>query len=82
MAADTHGRTSRLELADQSLREWDAFVLDSSPEGVVLDRSAAGLAMGLRRGVVDSCAGIGDPRAGVPRRGGDHDLGPVRSSGT
>ncbi len=40
MGADTHGRTSRLELADQSLREWDATVLDSSPEGVVLDRSA------------------------------------------
>lgn len=40
MGADTHGRTSRLELADQTLREWDATVLDSSPEGVVLDRSA------------------------------------------
>src|ERR671924_491823 len=40
MAGDTHGRTSRLELDDQSLREWDATVLDSTPEGVVLDRSA------------------------------------------
>ncbi len=40
MATDTHGRTARLELADQSLREWDATVLDSSPEGIVLDRSA------------------------------------------
>ncbi len=40
MAGDTYGRTGRLELADQSLREWDATVLDSSPEGVVLDRSA------------------------------------------
>lgn len=40
MGADTHGRTARLELADQTLREWDATVLDSSPEGVVLDRSA------------------------------------------
>jgi misacylated tRNA(Ala) deacylase len=37
---DTHGRTHRLELSDQSLREWDATVLDSSPEGIVLDRSA------------------------------------------
>jgi misacylated tRNA(Ala) deacylase len=37
---DTHGRTHRLELADQSLREWAAIVLDSSPEGIVLDRSA------------------------------------------
>jgi misacylated tRNA(Ala) deacylase len=40
MATDTHGRTSRLELADQTLREWDAVVLDASPEGIVLDRSA------------------------------------------
>ncbi|HWH29332.1 MAG TPA: alanyl-tRNA editing protein [Mycobacteriales bacterium] len=41
MGAHTHGRTSRLELADQDLREWSATVLDSSPEtGIVLDRSA------------------------------------------
>jgi misacylated tRNA(Ala) deacylase len=43
MAAETHptaGRTTRLELDDQSLREWDATVLDSSPDGIVLDRSA------------------------------------------
>ena len=43
MAADTHGtagRTTRLELDDQSLREWDATVLDSSSDGIVLDRSA------------------------------------------
>jgi misacylated tRNA(Ala) deacylase len=40
MAGDSHGRTARLELDDQSLREWDATVLDSSPEGIVLDRSA------------------------------------------
>jgi misacylated tRNA(Ala) deacylase len=39
-ATDVHGRTHRLELADQSLREWEAVVLDSSPEGIVLDRSA------------------------------------------
>ena len=37
---ELHGRTHRLELDDQSLREWDATVLDSSPEGIVLDRSA------------------------------------------
>jgi len=42
---DRHGRTQRLELADQTLREWDATVLhttagpDDEP-GVVLDRSA------------------------------------------
>lgn len=38
--ADRQGRTHRLELADQSLREWDATVLDSSADGIVLDRSA------------------------------------------
>lgn len=35
----TH-RTRRLELTDQTLREWDAVVLDSGPGGIVLDRSA------------------------------------------
>lgn len=40
MATDHHGRTARLELADQTLREWEATVLDASPEGLVLDRSA------------------------------------------
>lgn len=34
------GRTHRLELHDQTVREWDAVVLDASPDGVVLDRSA------------------------------------------
>ncbi|HVF03456.1 MAG TPA: alanyl-tRNA editing protein [Frankiaceae bacterium] len=33
-------RTHRLELADATLREWDATVLDATEEGVVLDRSA------------------------------------------
>jgi len=37
---DQHGRTARLELADQSLREWDAIVLDADADGIVLDRSA------------------------------------------
>jgi misacylated tRNA(Ala) deacylase len=40
MGSDVHGRTHRLELADQTLREWDAIVLDATDEGVVLDRSA------------------------------------------
>jgi misacylated tRNA(Ala) deacylase len=35
----TH-RTQRLELTDQTLREWEAVVLDSGPGGIVLDRSA------------------------------------------
>jgi misacylated tRNA(Ala) deacylase len=33
-------RTHRLELDDQTLREWDATVLESTPEGIVLNRSA------------------------------------------
>jgi misacylated tRNA(Ala) deacylase len=41
MAWDHHGRTHRLELTDQTLREWDATVLHVDPEqGIVLDRSA------------------------------------------
>ncbi|MDQ1624860.1 MAG: misacylated tRNA(Ala) deacylase [Actinomycetota bacterium] len=38
--SDLHGRTHRLELSDQSMREWDAVVLDVSEDGIVLDRSA------------------------------------------
>jgi misacylated tRNA(Ala) deacylase len=33
-------RTHRLELDDQTLREWDATVLSAGQEGIVLDRSA------------------------------------------
>ena len=33
-------RTHRLELDDQTLREWDATVLDVTGEGIVLDESA------------------------------------------
>lgn len=41
MRHDHHGRTHRLELDDQTLREWDCTVLASDPEqGIVLDRSA------------------------------------------
>jgi misacylated tRNA(Ala) deacylase len=32
--------THRLELTDQSLRDWDAIVLSVSDDGIVLDRSA------------------------------------------
>jgi misacylated tRNA(Ala) deacylase len=32
--------TLRLELTDPTLREWDATVLASGPDGIVLDRSA------------------------------------------
>src|ERR1700681_1299406 len=37
---DTQWRTHRLELDDQTLREWDAVVLAAEPDGIVLDRSA------------------------------------------
>jgi misacylated tRNA(Ala) deacylase len=41
MGLHHHGRTERLELADSTLREWTATVLDSDPDvGIVLDRSA------------------------------------------
>jgi misacylated tRNA(Ala) deacylase len=37
----THGRTARLELADATVREWDAVVLAADRDtGIVLDRSA------------------------------------------
>src|SRR6267154_3190969 len=37
---DTQWRTHRLDLDDQTLREWDAVVLAAEPDGIVLDRSA------------------------------------------
>ncbi|MGP3914414.1 alanyl-tRNA editing protein [Nonomuraea sp. 10N515B] len=40
MTYDLHGRTHRLELADQSLRDFEAVVLDATPEGIVLSKSA------------------------------------------
>src|SRR5262249_46625651 len=33
-------RTHRLELDDQTLRDWDAVVLAAGPDGLVLDKSA------------------------------------------
>ena len=36
----TAWRTHRLDLDDQTLREWAATVLDAGPDGIVLDRSA------------------------------------------
>jgi misacylated tRNA(Ala) deacylase len=38
--SETQWRTHRLELDDQTLREWDAVVLEATAEGIVLDRSA------------------------------------------
>jgi len=41
MAVDRHGRTQRLELADQTVRNWSATVLLADRDlGIVLDRSA------------------------------------------
>jgi misacylated tRNA(Ala) deacylase len=40
MTSDLHGRTQRLELSDQTLRDFEAVVLDSTPEGIVVNRSA------------------------------------------
>lgn len=40
MSGDQYGRTYRLELADPTLREWDAMVLDAGVDGIVLDKSA------------------------------------------
>jgi misacylated tRNA(Ala) deacylase len=37
---DATWRTHRLELDDQTLREWDATVLAAGDDGIVLDRSA------------------------------------------
>jgi misacylated tRNA(Ala) deacylase len=37
---ETPWRTHRLELDDQTLREWDAVVLAVGEDGIVLDRSA------------------------------------------
>jgi misacylated tRNA(Ala) deacylase len=39
--AERHGHTHRLELADATIREWDATVVSADPEqGIVLDTSA------------------------------------------
>ncbi|GIJ48616.1 Ala-tRNA(Pro) hydrolase [Virgisporangium aliadipatigenens] len=41
MGVTSHGRTSRLDLLDPSLREWECTVLAAAAEqGIVLDRSA------------------------------------------
>ncbi|WNV74225.1 alanyl-tRNA editing protein [Geodermatophilus sp. DSM 44513] len=40
-SSDRHGHTHRLDLADATVREWDATVVASDAEqGIVLDRSA------------------------------------------
>ncbi|MFI0450775.1 alanyl-tRNA editing protein [Actinomadura sp. 6N118] len=78
MGTHHHGRTARLELDDQSLREWDALVLASGPEGIVLDRSAfypGGGGQPPDEGVL-LWQGVQTRIAGV-RKGGDLELIPV-----
>ncbi len=55
--SDTLGRTTRLELHDQALREWEAVVLDAGPDGVVLDRSAFYPGGGGQPRTTASCSG-------------------------
>src|SRR6201988_2664475 len=38
--SESDWRTHRLELTDQTMREWDAVVLHAGEDGIVLDRSA------------------------------------------
>src|SRR6202021_3709017 len=38
--SESQWRTHRLELDDQTLREWQGTVLETSADGIVLDRSA------------------------------------------
>jgi misacylated tRNA(Ala) deacylase len=40
MGVSQYGRTTRLDLADPTLRDWDCVVVDASERGIVLDRSA------------------------------------------
>lgn len=76
----TTQRTQRLELTDQALREWEAIVLESGPEGIVLDRSAfypggggqpADLGVLLWQGVQTQIAGVrkGDDLYLIPAEG-------------
>src|SRR5690348_6988430 len=80
MSTETLGRTTRLELDDQTLREWDAVVLDAGPEGIILDRSAfypggggqpPDLGVLLWQGVQTRIAGVrkGDDLVLIPAEG-------------
>ena len=76
-----HGRTERLDLADATLREWDATVLDVDDDGIVLDRSAFYPGGGGSRPTTASCSGAGvQTRIVGARQGRRHSL--VRSTAT
>jgi misacylated tRNA(Ala) deacylase len=88
MGHDHEGRTARLDLADATLREWDATVLDVDDDGIVLDRSAfypGGGGQPPDHGVL-LWGGVQTRIVGT-RRGGDlrlvpHDGDPVPTPGT
>ena len=54
---DNGWHTHRLELDDQTLREWDATVLASGPDGIVLDRSAFYPVVAVSRRTTAYCSG-------------------------
>jgi misacylated tRNA(Ala) deacylase len=60
-------RTHRLELDDQTLRDWDAAVLAAGPDGIVLDQSAFYPGGGGQPPTTVSCSGAGSrPHRGRP----------------
>jgi hypothetical protein len=61
-------RTHRLELADQSLREWDTVVLAAGPDGIVLDSSAFYPAAGSRQTMACCCGAACRPGWWAPER--------------
>src|SRR6266536_356372 len=65
--SETQWRTHRLELDDQTLREWDAVVLAAVPDGIVLDRSAFYPGGGGSRPTTGSCSGVACRRASRAR---------------
>ncbi|SNT50908.1 misacylated tRNA(Ala) deacylase [Streptosporangium subroseum] len=78
MNSDLYGRTRRLELADQNLRSFEAVVLASSPDGIVLSTSAfypGGGGQPADRGVL-LWQGV-ETRIGGVRKGDDLYLIPV-----
>ena len=89
MTATPHLHTQRLELDDQTLREWDATVLKSDGEGLVLDRSAfypGGGGQPPDEGVL-LWGGVRTRIVGVRKEDGDlvllpHDEDPLPPAGT
>ena len=55
---ETQWRTHRLELDDQTLREWDAAVLAADAEGIVLDGRRSTPAAAASRPITAYCCGV------------------------